>query len=554
MRLWTLAGRETRQLRGHDSFIYALACLPDGQLVTSSEDRTARIWNDHQCVQTITHPAISVWSVAVCRQNGDIVTGASDRIVRIFSRDAARHADTAALQAFDDSVKSSAIPQQSLGHINREKLPGPDFLAQRAGTKEGQVQMINEANGSISAYQWSATAGSWVNVGTVVDAAGTGRKVTYNGQDYDYVFDVDIEDGKPPLKLPFNVVQNPHDVARKFIEDNRLPVSYLDQVVQFILQNTQGATLGQSSQSAPSAGPGDATVERSAQMPSERPKTLPQKECLDILSANHRIVLKKLKEFNQQLVDDGCKDTLFDASDVQCLEATVSHIEKGTTEQIDPRGVDLVLRAATKWPADKRLPGLDLLRLLTAQPEPVKYLEKSAQHLTKLLPASDVFAAPTVHPNNTMMAVRALSNLFRTAPGRTLASAHYDTVHDLVKPFITSSNRNLVVALATLYVNYAVLFGHSLGDNDAAAAAATTPERALTLLDDVIKLVDAASDAEAVYRGLVAAGTLLYVHNESREAARDVLGFRAVAAKAAERVKEPRTKAVVSEIEALLAQ
>lgn len=71
------------------------------------------------------------------------------------------------------------------------------------------------------------------------------------------MFDVDIKDGEPPLKLPFNLDQNPYDVAGKFIAENELPVSYLDQVANFILTNTQGATLQTSSQQtqAPGADP-----------------------------------------------------------------------------------------------------------------------------------------------------------------------------------------------------------------------------------------------------------------------------------------------------------
>lgn len=183
----------------------------------------------------------------MCPDNGDIVSGASDKLVRVFTRDQARHASPTEIEQFNDDVKGSSIPQQTVGNINKEQLPGPEFLTQRSGTKEGQVQMISEANGNILAYQWSAAANQWVNIGTVVDSAGSGgRKVSYNGKDYDYVFDVDIEEGKPPLKLPYNVNQNHYEVARKFIEDNELPLTYLDQVANFIIQNTQGATLGQS--------------------------------------------------------------------------------------------------------------------------------------------------------------------------------------------------------------------------------------------------------------------------------------------------------------------
>jgi len=43
----------------------------------------------------------------------------------------------------------------------------------------------------------------------VVDAVGQGRKQLYEGKEYDYVFDVDIAEGAPALKLPYNVTGKP---------------------------------------------------------------------------------------------------------------------------------------------------------------------------------------------------------------------------------------------------------------------------------------------------------------------------------------------------------
>jgi len=157
IRLWKLgsAGQQVAELHGHTNFIYSLDCLPTGELVSASEDRSVRIWRGTECVQTITHPAISVWSVSVCRENGDIVTGASDGAARIFTRSQERVASREALQEFEESVKASAIPQQEVGDINKEKLPGPEFLQSKSGTKDGQTVMIREGDGSISAHQWS---------------------------------------------------------------------------------------------------------------------------------------------------------------------------------------------------------------------------------------------------------------------------------------------------------------------------------------------------------------------------------------------------------------
>lgn len=83
IRRWSVLSRQCLQVyRGHTSFIYSVSVIPntDGlQFVTSSEDRSVRIWkvasqSGDEIVQTIRLPAQSIWSTA-CLENGDIVTG-----------------------------------------------------------------------------------------------------------------------------------------------------------------------------------------------------------------------------------------------------------------------------------------------------------------------------------------------------------------------------------------------------------------------------------------------------------------------------------------------
>lgn len=97
--------------------------------------------------------------------------------------------------------------------------------------------MIRTEKSTVEAYQWSA--GKWIKIGEVVGSAGSTTKKLYNGVEYDYVFDVDIEEGAPPLKLPYNVTENPFDAARRFLEDNELPLSYLDTVASFITKTVR---------------------------------------------------------------------------------------------------------------------------------------------------------------------------------------------------------------------------------------------------------------------------------------------------------------------------
>ncbi len=564
------------QLHGHENFIYSLATLPDEHLLSSSEDRTVRIWKDLECIQTITHPAISVWCIAVCSENGDFVSGASDRIVRVFSRSKERQATSEAIKEFEDSVKSSSIPQQSMEDINKEKLPGPEFLMQKSGTKEGQVQMIHEANGNVTAYQWSGAAKQWIQVGTVVDGQGSsGKKREYMGKYFDYVFDVDIKDGAPALKLPFNLSQNPYEVAQKWIADNELPISYIDQVANFIITNTQGATLGQASAYPPGgvAGsdpwgqesryrPGD--ISTVPETPAARPKVLPQKEYLTIATANFTLISKKITELNQQLITDGCKDISFSPGDLQIFPQLISQLESilsstssssnkppPTSSPIFNSGVVMTIKVITTWPEKHRIPGLDLLRCLAAVTPTLITHHDLVAVLSNVLPAD-----PTGGNSNVvMLAIRSLANIFVHSEGRDLASGQFEEIHAMVKPYIHSSpaaavvSRNFHVAVATLYINYAVLFAKP----DSREHKAADVSRAGVLVEDLVTLLADAKivDGETIYRALVGLGTLLGVVL-SGGGGGSAKGVKEVVEKLAMGAKEPRIRAVGEEIKGLL--
>ena len=559
IRLWKLGGQQVGELHGHESFIYSLASLPTGELVSAGEDRTLRIWKDTECIQTITHPAISVWTVAVCAETGDIVTGTSDKKARIFSRHEKRQASPEAIYAFDESVQSSSIPKQQVGDVQKDKLPGPEFLQQKSGTKEGQIIMIREDNDSVGAYQWSQGAQSWMSVGTVVDAVGSsGKKTDHLGNDYDFVFDVDIEDGKPPLKLPYNLSQNPYEAATKFIQDNELPMTYLDQVASFITSNTQGATLGQSSQALAGSDPygtesryrpGDqSSAATIPSLPTSRPKVLPQTAYLSIKTANLQTIRKKIEELNEQLPKEGYGDVALNPSQIASLDTMIKPLEQGLAGDVLANsalteGVGLVMQMITAWPASQRLPVLDLLRLLAvATPATAAYRSPDGKTVVGVLESSKVFEDPD-RPNHIMLAVRAFSNLFETSEGRTLADESFDEIRTLVKASGRASNRNLTIAITTLYLNYAVLLTSS-----SYASRPASMDRGQSLTDDLTTIIRGAVDSEAVYRGLVAAGTLLSLGEEVQLAAKEIYDLEGALKKAEQTCKEPRIEGVVREI------
>ncbi|SPJ73502.1 related to phospholipase a-2-activating protein [Fusarium torulosum] len=540
IRLWKLNGQQVAELHGHESFVYSLASLPTGELVSSGEDRTVRIWRGNECVQTITHPAISVWTVAANPETGDIVTGASDSIARVFTRSPERTAEEATLKEFEESVKSSSIPQQQVGGVNKEKLPGPDFLTSKSGTKEGQVQMIKEDNGAVTAHTWSVSQQQWINVGTVVDAVGsTGKKVEYQGKMYDYVFDVDIEDGKPALKLPYNLSENPYERATKFLGDNELPLSYLDNVANFITENTKGATLGQT---AESGGP-DPLGTESRYRPGEdtQPKVLPQKDYLSITAAKYEAIFNKIFSINKNMVSSGRKDAALNPSDESTLSDLRTALE--SNKPVPQTAIPLLVRILTQWPYSDRLAGLDLLRCVAKYPLVAQFTDPSVGSLLDLAFTASLPQGETPNENAVMMGLRTVANIFSTANGRSVVSAQSEEAISFLERIIGVSsqpigpfNRNILIAATTVAINLSVLVHRE-------RLLAPEQRRRLAILLGTILSRDGQTDSEALYRALVALGTLLSA--SKAEAAN--LGIKGWIQSAVGRSSEERVKSVAAE-------
>lgn len=291
---------------------------------------------DGSLLQTVTVPAISIWSVTALA-NGDFACGSSDGTVRVFTKVQQRVADSDVLQVYDSAVSSQALNKTQVGDVQKESLPGAEELSQPG--KEGQVKMIRSGE-LVEAYQYSSSNAKWEKIGEVVGGVGSGQKKLYQGKEYDYVFDVDIADGVPPLKLPYNATENPYNAAYRFLEKNQLPQTYLDQVVGFIEKNSAAVSLGSSNEfvdpytgassyrpGAPSAPLSSASSAADTKPPaaaaiSRPPPILPQRVPLTFKQFNEQGAKAKIEEFNRQLTGDvsiGVKLRVFHASDFDLL-------------------------------------------------------------------------------------------------------------------------------------------------------------------------------------------------------------------------------------------
>ena len=71
-------------LMGHDENVCALDVVPDSELIISgSWDKTARLWTYSECIDIFRGHESAVWAV-LGLTNGDIVTGSADRTIKIW--------------------------------------------------------------------------------------------------------------------------------------------------------------------------------------------------------------------------------------------------------------------------------------------------------------------------------------------------------------------------------------------------------------------------------------------------------------------------------------
>ncbi|CDK27120.1 unnamed protein product [Kuraishia capsulata CBS 1993] len=469
-------GSKETVLRGHESFVYSLALLPDGNIVSCGEDRTVRIWTPQGvCVQVLTLPSISVWDVTV-QSNGDIVSGSSDGIVRVFTNDPARYASPELLREFNESVENSTISQQSMDNIEKEKLPGPEAL-QQPGDQEGKVIMIKTASGVVEAHQW--TENKWTKIGEVVGSSSSGKKQEYLGKKWDYVFDVDIKDGEPPLKLPYNANENAYIAAQRFLADNDLPNTYTEEVVRFILQNTGGVSLSEE-QPVPVANP---YADREPVNTESSSTLLPQKAFVTFETFKIATLEKGLDRLNSQ-------------QEVKLSEEQVEEI-KGALQTMN---VKILMSYAEKiigtWNTSGKLLGFDLLRVSIGKSE--EFPDNLFEMIRLGFELIDQSSAIT------MMTYRCLCNIFSNKWWGEVVTGDETILSEIfalanLEKMVNSEKDTHSAAVATLFLNYSILYQKT--------KSAELYQALLELFSEVGSKV---KSEEALYRLTVAYGTLTF--------------------------------------------
>ncbi|KAH9259955.1 hypothetical protein BASA81_001715 [Batrachochytrium salamandrivorans] len=445
---------------GSPAFVYCVVNV-DKSIATACDDCVVRVWNTElgEISQEIEHPSTVWWVCAL--GNGDLITTSGDGIVRVFSQ-------TRPASANNDEFKQIA---KAARELQRNKVSPPMdvsklTLIQNApmhGVKDQHVQVFNK-NGLAVAYQF--TQGNWMEIGQVMgEDAGGGEKQLFNGVHYDKVVPVEIADevngGEKKLQIAFNYSDNPFTVANSFIKDNQLPDYYLDQIVDFIKQNTPAHAVAEA-QTTP--------------VPSIQ-RCFPLQAALVFEKGNAIKAVQKLKESpNLSALDANELDRI-----LEVLNATSRyHATQFTSGQIT-LVCDRLLHTGV---LAERFPVYDLLRAMLLHPNASEQLAMRPDLCKQVFEGALLAAASTQASNPLILcALRMACNLFRN--GRTSLVAIEVCQNAIASPLLdllaqgvaqTNTDANVRLALACLLANITSCLFHrqARGNRDTAVLSQST--------------------------------------------------------------------------------
>ena len=545
LRAWTDAGCD-KVLVGHEQIVYDVKMGRFGEngailACSASEDCTCRVWDVEtgSCLQVLDMPGCT-WAAELLPKPTDataalVATGTSDGIVRVFGNagEGGEDLDEGLVSAFAKKVAerkaSQSKAQDAAQGFSPQGLKIEDMSALgQPGSKDGQVKTVRDpADNKTYAFQWSVISLQWERLGEVVanpnDAPSAGGPSSvvapdkmFDGKHYDYVFDVDVQDGAPPLKLPYNKNENPYEAADRFILAHSLPQSYREQVVQFIVQNTGGQSGAAGNSSAV---PMDVTanVDPYARSRHTVSHHVPLESCLRFEQCKKESMMGKIKDFNasqpseKRMGEDHLKS--IDASIDASLE------RRALAQQGDLNPLVEGLRLALSWEKDKLFPIFDAIRVILLAKDSALVM----QELMEACPLFDVVIQALAPPRPTAIEITVLRLACNACVGSplTIQSLSAHLLNNLAE-CCKSKSKQVRLAWSTLLLNCAVILKDL--DLDRTLVFSYTFQAAADYLD--------ALDMDSSFRALVGLGTLMtQSEGACRDLARD-LGLPALIAKA----------------------
>eukprot|EP01028_Stygiella_incarcerata_P000009 TRINITY_DN1000_c0_g1_i1.p1 TRINITY_DN1000_c0_g1~~TRINITY_DN1000_c0_g1_i1.p1 ORF type:complete len:815 (+),score=194.66 TRINITY_DN1000_c0_g1_i1:121-2565(+) len=501
-------------LHGHTHFVYDLdvmdldlAGFPSRAILSCGEDRTARIWDtvSLKCLQTIQLPSLA-WSISHISRS-EFAVGCDDHHVRVFSNVSSRMASEEVRKEYDDRISSQTISQRGLGLENipvsdRSALMGP-------GKKDGEIKIVkDQTNGALVAYSYDASRGEWTRIGDVVteaDETSKPSKMTFEGKEYDFVFDVEVEGRDETLKLPYDLSDHPAEAARMFILRYGLPESCLDETVQFIYTNTQAYRKEEDE---------------------HRPQPFFPRTYYSEVTINISRVMHAIEEKNTQI-----------ASDLRLTEVevkkfgTMMKLIDGDLEQkklwtrIRDGEKGIIDRMLETWPLHTVLPAADVCRILAAMSSGTPTLPRTAIPWVRKVIFDHEIGKDSEIPQQ-IIAIYTLANAMSSEDHRKIL-VNEISIFEILDLLQKSSNwilkTGLHLPLATLAANTSLMLDAWKADGEDDFVMDDVVTHMIKIADESARrLIGANVNERVTNRWLIAIGNVLSLNRGSQKAQRAV--------------------------------
>ncbi len=185
---------------------------------------------------------------------------------------------------------------------------------------------------------------------------------------------------------------------------------------------------------------------------------------------------------------------------------------------INLKQLHTIERVSFEWPENTRFPGLDLIRLICLNTCAL-FTISDGLFFSKLNSAFDNINSSLDKSNETniMLTLKVFCNMFSIKDSINIIFEAKEKVLENVKNLaVLSKNKNLHVALVTLYLNFAVsLIKKNTSDDNFG----------FDLLEAIIDLLKNTEDSDCLLRGFVCIGTLL-TQNESLIESAKLMNFK----------------------------
>eukprot|EP00887_Chlorella_sp_A99_P006848 scaffold2.g6848.t1 len=532
LKVWTFSGEPIAELVGHTALVYCAATAAgEGLIASGSEDNTVRLWHaDGTCLQvrggaedgrTIEHPG-NVWAVAFL-PNGDLLTGCSDGVARLWTRAAERAAPANAQKAYEEGLaaRKAAVGGAAPGADGSGaggSLPAGLTLEDatvllRPGSRDGQTKVMWDFVFDVDIAEGAAPRKLALNAGdNPYDAADAflineGLPTTYREQIVQFILQ---NTGGRVSAPPIGLNPDPYTGGGAYVPgagSSDFPsggASYGDSADPY---TGSGAYVPGSSSGGEQWRRGGAatTAPQLRHVPARTYLVYDQVPSRDAIR-------KKIVEFSEavaagggaalgegQLAAGGALDGLLDAAAAAARPGTAFG------------GPELAaLSAMLAWPPAQLFPALDLARLALLNEAAAAALAAAAGPLAPtggdvagggLGAALAAAAAPPAQPANQQTAARLACNAFVQPAARSWALAQVPALVDCLAGFLQAPavGKN---ALATLLLNLSVAL--------AQGSAGYSADLVSRLVSLAVELINGAGEdeAEARFRGLVGVGTL----------------------------------------------